>query len=64
MVNSYLEAGDYYFSRKDFAKSLKACFNARDILLKGSFEKADLQRIEQKLDNIKTAYLLRNMNAF
>lgn len=55
MVNSYLEAGDYYFSRKDFAKSLKACFNARDILLKGSFEKADLQRIEQKLDNLKNS---------
>ena len=55
MVNSYLEAGDYYFSRKDFAKSLKAYFNARNVLLKGSFEKADLQRIDKKLDNLKNS---------
>ena len=53
MVNSYLEAGDFYFGVKNPEKALKAYSNAREILQNGNFEKKDLDEIDRKIENLK-----------
>lgn len=62
MVNSYLEAGDYYTENHNFEKAAKAFLNARKILLDGEFQNNDLQRIDNRLDNLKNNLSMTEYN--
>lgn len=53
IINSYIEAGDYYYKMRNDEKALKAYLHARKILVNQEYKPDDLRTIDTRIKDLK-----------